>query len=526
MQGSRQAFYRGDVWNALTKRISATLRRDPDLLRLEAEAEEQVAALELGSEKVKETLDQLIASHHDKGWRSIPGAGTSGNQSGTDLGFGTIKKDGVVTLLPPKKGQAADYPVLQSDPASSNVRLRPNIAREVQITSRPAEHWQALSELSVDPDTEYPELLVETQRLSDAAKLTLLFREPDVANYDQYPVRASLRITARFNGLKEPRQLVLQVLPKPEEPAPEPLLVEVPTKLKVSTRQPVRVCQGEGDTHVRLRWDGKDRLLTGRQPAWRLTASIIGRSEPAPEFNFSQPSSGRFSLLISPRPEWRTGDKLQFEVIAYGPGGRALNARFVAEVLDPPEAATELQQPRLVNGAFPSGASRRPPYDLLYITQKNYAPRIRRKSHETVKTHGVRDPFEQCGRVGAAVRQQDCGCEVRGGSIGSGGACDRHPLHLERPVRRTTPPDWPYMTHLGRHRRVWAVEISTPPFAPARRHGRSRPEADIPGVAEIKTSGTRAEPAFELVPKDTPTCPRPIAGKPGRNFAASFAPTD
>jgi hypothetical protein len=38
MQGSRQGFYRGHIWEAITKRIIATLKNDPDLVRLEEEA--------------------------------------------------------------------------------------------------------------------------------------------------------------------------------------------------------------------------------------------------------------------------------------------------------------------------------------------------------------------------------------------------------------------------------------------------------------------------------------------------------
>ena len=35
-----------------------------------------------------------------------------------------------------------------------------------------------------------------------------------------------------------------------------------PTKLKVTSREPVKLRLGDTDTHVRLRWDGKDSLLT------------------------------------------------------------------------------------------------------------------------------------------------------------------------------------------------------------------------------------------------------------------------
>ena len=126
MQGSRQGFYRGAVRETITRRIIATLKDDPDLVRLEEEAEEAVSELSAGDEKVKQTLDQLIDSHHDKGHAFAEGAGASAGDSkdGDELGFKTINKGGVVTLLPPDTGQAADYPVLMSQPASSIIRLR------------------------------------------------------------------------------------------------------------------------------------------------------------------------------------------------------------------------------------------------------------------------------------------------------------------------------------------------------------------------------------------------------------------
>ena len=35
MRGDRQSLYRGEVWNAITRRITATLKNDPDLEHLE-----------------------------------------------------------------------------------------------------------------------------------------------------------------------------------------------------------------------------------------------------------------------------------------------------------------------------------------------------------------------------------------------------------------------------------------------------------------------------------------------------------
>jgi hypothetical protein len=375
MQGSRQGFYRGAVREAITKCIVAKLKNDPDLIRLEEEAEEAVSELSAGDEKVKQTLDQLIDAHHDRGHAFAQGAGASAgdSQNSDDLGFKTITKNGVVTLLPPDTGQAADYPVLMSQPASSIIRLRPNQPREIGIKSIPSEHWAAVSQLNVESDTKVPELIVKQEKLDNHAKLTLTFAEPEGFDADQYPVRAKVKISARFNGIGEPRQIELSILTKPDVYRPDPVLVEVPTKLKVSSREPVRIRRGSTDTHVRLRWDGKDRLLTGSDPKWKMSAKIIGDSRWQPEMTFSDPVDGRFSLVISPRPEWKPADQLRFEVMASGPSGRQLVASFHAEVIDPPAPPEDKPKgPRLVDGEFKTGTTRRPPYQLKVIKRDEY----------------------------------------------------------------------------------------------------------------------------------------------------------
>jgi hypothetical protein len=303
MQGSRQGFYRGDIWNAMIKRVVASLKNDPDLLRLEEEAEEQVSELKAGDEKVKQTLDQLIDSHHEHGWHVTEGAGASGDNQGDELGFKIVVKGSVVSLVPPDKGKAADYPVLFSQPASSSIRLRPNQAREISIKSIPSSHWPAVALFNIDPDPTVMELNVKKEKLEDHGKLTLLFTELEGFDTDQYPVRAKVRVTATFNGIKEPRQLELRILVKPDQPPPDPVLLDEPFKLKVSSREPIKLRRGENDIHVRLRWDGKDRLLTGKHPEWKLSARLLGEGKAQPVFNFSEPTAGRFSLLISPRPE-------------------------------------------------------------------------------------------------------------------------------------------------------------------------------------------------------------------------------
>jgi hypothetical protein len=336
MQGSRQGFYRGDIWNAMIKRVVASLKNDPDLLRLEEEAEEQVSELKAGDEKVKQTLDQLIDSHHEHGWHVTEGAGASGDNQGDELGFKIVVKGSVVSLVPPDKGKAADYPVLFSQPASSSIRLRPNQAREISIKSIPSSHWPAVALFNIDPDPTVMELNVKKEKLEDHGKLTLLFTELEGFDTDQYPVRAKVRVTATFNGIKEPRQLELRILVKPDQPPPDPVLLDEPFKLKVSSREPIKLRRGENDIHVRLRWDGKDRLLTGKHPEWKLSARLLGEGKAQPVFNFSEPTAGRFSLLISPRPEWQVGERLTFEVITEGPRGRVLVTNFIGDVIDPP----------------------------------------------------------------------------------------------------------------------------------------------------------------------------------------------
>lgn len=370
MQGSRQGFYKGHIFEAISKRIVATLKSDPDLVRLEEEAEEAVSELSAGDEKVKQTLDRLIDSHHEHGHDFAEGQGSAGDTKDSDeLGFKTLVKDGVVTLLPPDTGQAADYPVLST--GSANVRLRPNQSRDISVKSIPSGHWPALSQFNVENDPSVPELKIKFQKLEDHSQLSLLFNEPEEFDTDQYPVRAKVKIAARFNGIKETRLLDLNVVVKPEKEPPEPKLLDEPTYVKVSSREPVKIRANGGDTHVRLRWDGKDRLLTANVPPWSLSAKTIGDGRPQPEMNFSEPLAGRFSLLISPRQDWKVGDKLKFEVLAVGLHGRELRAPFEALVVDPP-IPPDPKKPQLVDAEYKTGQIRRPPYQLKVIKRDDY----------------------------------------------------------------------------------------------------------------------------------------------------------
>lgn len=374
MQGSRQGFYRGDVFEAIRKRVAATLKDDPDLDRLEQEAEEEVSELKAGDEKVKHTLDQLIDAHHEQGLHFSEGTGASGDDDSDDnLGIKTVIRDGVVSLLPPTEEMAADYPVVISQPASSFIRLRPNQQREISIKSVPANAWPALAELQVEADGNVPELKVSQERLGDHLKVKLHFQEPDDFDTDQYPVRARLRATARFNGVKEPRRLDLGVLIKPDMPPPDPELLDPPTYLRVSSRQPVKIKTGGADVHVRLRWDGKDELAVGPEPRWSFRAHQTTEGMEQPNTVLSEPSSGRLTLLVTPHEDWTVGTQLRFEVIARGDDGNVLETAFDAVVVDPPEPPDpDEKEPRQVEGDVTTGARRRPPYVLKYIQRDEY----------------------------------------------------------------------------------------------------------------------------------------------------------
>lgn len=375
MQGSRQGFYRGAVREAITKRIVATLKSDPDLIRLEQEAEEAVSELSAGDEKVKQTLDQLIDSHHDKGHAFVEGVGVAGDQQGGDeLGFKKIVKGDVVTLLPPDVGQAADYPVLTSQPAASIIRLRPNVPREIAIKSIPSGHWAAISQFTVEGDSKVLELNVKHERLQDQGKLMLTFNAGGDFDKDEYPVRAVIKVTSRFNGIKEPRRLELAVVIKPDVYKPDPALLDDPIKLKVTSRQPIQIRRGETGTHVRMRWDGKDRLITADDAPWKFSAKVKTGNQP--DIHFSDPSAGRFTMLVTPLPEWTAGQRVVFEVVATGPKGRELVTSFDADVVDPPGVQEpepkEKPQPRLVDDEYKTGSMRRPPYELKTITRDEY----------------------------------------------------------------------------------------------------------------------------------------------------------
>jgi hypothetical protein len=373
MQGSRQHFYQGRVWEAISSRLISTLKGDPDLQKLEEEAEAEVAELEAGDQKVKEALDTLIEAHHQYADHVSKGSGLEPGSQDAEALLGTAPPvpASLVSLLDPDQGEPSDYPVLISNPDTTSLWLKPGIERSLVITARPPNAWPALASIAHTLDSKIPELHIAEERSATALTLKLRFDPPDDFDKEDYPLRTTLRVFARFNGFKEPRELAVALTIKEPKDPEEPILFDDPTYLKVSTRQPVRLWLGGADTHVRVRWNGNDDLALGPSPKWTFKATCLTPTRAGLPTTFSQPRKGRFSLLISLAPDAVLGEELRFEIVATGPNGKTLTTTFDAVVAERPERAKP--EPRLmINGKVPAGASRRPPYDLKYIEREDW----------------------------------------------------------------------------------------------------------------------------------------------------------
>jgi len=365
MQGSRQTFYKGRVWEALWSRLIATLKNDPDLKKLEEDAEAEVAELEAGDQKVKEALDTLIEAHHQYADHVVAGPGGEPGDIGRDpaLGAATPVNGNLVSLKLPSEGNIGEYPVLTADAAS--VWLKPNEERTILVSSEPGNAWPALAGLAHVLDSDVPELHIGEDRLASAVRFRLKFTPPADFDPAEYSLRTTLRVYARFNGFKEPRELSIGVTMKPVNKPEAPELLDDPTYIRVTTRQPVRLWMDKADTHVRLSWNGKDSLAVSPAPRWVFRAECTTLGREAISTAFSQPRHGRFSLLIPLPANAQIGDELDFRVIAENRDGKTHGATFHAIVAE--RNQPEKPEPRKIAGSIPGGVSRRPPYDLKYV---------------------------------------------------------------------------------------------------------------------------------------------------------------
>lgn len=366
MSGDRQGFFQGKAYAAISARLAAALRKDPDLQRLEEDAEREISELKTGDEAVKHALDQLIEDHHANADRVSAGPEQSGEGKG-QKSFGK-DIDSYAVVGPQEGGIETSGPYLVGIPSGAVMRLHPDTSATLKVETSLATAWADVGQLHVEIKPPIDGLTVKTSRDDTHASITMDFDEPDDWEDDAYPLEASIRTTAMIKNYAEPRVLHRRIViskPKKRKP-PKPIaLFDIPTYVKVSSRQPISLVAGEADVHVRLRWDGKDHLAAGSSPDWTFSA-ICTNTVAALPISFTRPKSGRFEVLVQPPKELKPGTQLTFQIAATGPAGETLHTSFVAEVIDPP-------LPRKVKQMVPEPSSqRRPPYDLNYVSQSDW----------------------------------------------------------------------------------------------------------------------------------------------------------
>jgi hypothetical protein len=372
IQGSRQGMYQGKVYYAILDRVISVLKKDPDLSRLELYAEQKIAELKTGDESIRRKLDQLIEGHHSAGEQGLLGQGTKGGQAGPEgQATGESSEREVVINAKPSVGEPALAPVLVADPQSELLRLYPCEEKVLTIRAEPASDWSKIGAQQMKLVPAVPELEMVLNKESDSSKLTLKFNAPDDMQIEDYPIKAKLTFLAPFDGSHELRLLEKNVVvaPRGVRPTPPPpVLNAVPTFLKVSSRQPVKLVPGGPSTHVRLKWDGEDHLASGWPPACSFSARCLSlESFPTPIF--SKPRAGNLELLLDTPHGLLSGQQLEFQVEVAGPNGTRLVTVFTGQVTDPlPEP-----EPRKKKEDVPSGAQeRRRPYELKVIEEPQW----------------------------------------------------------------------------------------------------------------------------------------------------------
>jgi hypothetical protein len=372
VQGSRQGFYQGRVYDAIRDRIIATLKDDPDLLRLQAEAEQEIAELETGDQAVKEKLDQLIDDHHAAAIHFDRGPMEAGPfVSEIQMSFGKEKIQDVVVDDTSGAGDRATEPILLMDPLVQSIRLRPGVERQITIRAQPSAQWTNLEGLEVRTKPEIKELKLVVNRDDAEARIGLCFHEPSDFDDEDYPVITTLYVFARFRGYADQRMLKAEIIiskPTSRPPPPPPVLKMDPTFIRIVSRQPVKLRSEGPSTHVKVRWDGDDSLLTDMPPSWRIHARCLSIAT-YPPIACSLPSRGRFELLLDTPRGLLANQPLEFIVEAIGPAAKILTVTFQGEVTEP----VIEHEPRKISASAPEAvARRRPPYELKYIKEDGW----------------------------------------------------------------------------------------------------------------------------------------------------------
>ena len=380
IRGSRQSLLEGKVYYAIRDRLVSMLKKDDDLDALQKQAEQKMLEMDSGDEAVKNKLDQLIDGYHTAGDADGAGEGEAGPHSGEAPHFATSNSPhGVVVMGSPTKGEAANLPVLVTNPRLVAARLLPGQQDDVIVTSNPRPEWANLQEFTARLDPAVEGLTLDATCGDGHSRLTLLFTEPDEFDEEEYPIKTDLLAFARFQGHADTRMLKLPVVVgRPKDDGGEGgkkkkkrVLRADPTYLKVVSRQPVKLIPGGPSTHVKLRWDGQDTLLFGSPPDWTFQARCVSLGT-FPKIGFGIRGEGRLELLLDTPRGLLTRNPLDFEVVAIGPKGQQLTATFKAELVD----QVTNSEPRKVTAQSPdTAAQRRPPYKLAYVNKNQWGER-------------------------------------------------------------------------------------------------------------------------------------------------------
>lgn len=369
MQGSRHQFYDGEVLHAITRRVVDTLKGDPDLIRLEEEAEQELSSLKSGDEVVKAALDQLIDSHHASSTRTAHGHSKAGASTREDAAGGSLPQSiHIVVEGAAELGESVEGPFLTISPDLSTIRLKAEKRRDLQfeLKSGVAE----LEKIQVTTTPLVPELEVVVEKGIRDAAVGLTFVEPEGFDEDHYPVHASLKVVAIAHGFAEPRIVERPLIITADQdvverkPRPPIVLLDIPTTLRVSSRQPMQMLSTGPDLHVKLRWNGKDELVSGDAPTWQFAVRSLSGHD-ITRSSFTVPDGGRFELLLRVPEGIAAGERVTGVVEAVGPGG-PLSAEFEVDVIDPPT-------PRRIESKLTGGSQRSPPYKLTYVTKEQWA---------------------------------------------------------------------------------------------------------------------------------------------------------
>lgn len=375
MQGSRQGFYQGTVYAAISKRLIATLKKDPDLDQLQKDAEQNLLEMKAADENVKNKLDQLIEGHHAAAEADGPG---SGDVVGTQVADGPhfadmMGKKPVVIKGDSNTGVDAEFPVLITEPSMVAVRIHDEETVRFAVLAEPAAEWAALQDYTARIQPEVPGLKLVSEKGQDRAMLILRYDEPADVEDEEYPINTHLVVFSKFKDRVEPRMLKMPVVvvgPKKKRTKKERILRPDPTYLRIVSRQPVKLIPGGPSLHVKLVWDGEDSLLAGAPAPWGFRARCLSLAT-YPGIGFSFGRQGRLAALVDTPAGLIIGSELEFEVEAVGPGGKTLSARFKGRVEDPQQQ--EVLGPRKISDQAPGTVGRRrPPYKLVYINEEQW----------------------------------------------------------------------------------------------------------------------------------------------------------